>query len=74
MNTEHILDAHVSEEEKKILFTAFASIDGAAQYFKTVMDVDIRTYFTAPKEQQEMIRGHYSFAQYMYNMIKKHSV
>jgi esterase/lipase superfamily enzyme len=70
---ENILTAQLDKEMEAKVWKEIAKIDGAAQYFKTTMNLDMRRFFATPKENQDMIKGHYAFANYCYDLIIKNS-
>ena len=56
----NVLDSAISKEEEERIWKAIANIDGAKDYFKDTMALDVRRYFDAVKEQQDFIKGAFS--------------
>lgn len=59
-------------EEKK-MFESLARINGFKEYLMETMAKDMKRYFDAPKETQDLMKGHYTFADYLYKRLLKAS-
>jgi hypothetical protein len=48
-----------------------ANVDGFRDYLRETLALDIKRYFFATKEQQELIKGAYSRTYYLYTTLAK---
>jgi len=65
------LNIGVDNTKYKDMFKEINEVDEFKYYLKEAMELDVKRYFTASKEQQDLIKGAFYRTQYLYNLIVK---
>lgn len=76
MNNYTDLDPKEDEVDKQDeirIWQEIGKIDGASEYFRTLMSRDMKLHFVCPKEQQDLVRGGFYRTEYFANQLKKNS-
>jgi len=69
---EQLLSSTGTEKDtdfENAMFNKLADVPGFQDYLLMTMARDMKRYFIATKENQEQVRGHYNFAEYMYKKV-----
>lgn len=68
------VEDEVVKEDEDLIFKEIAKIEGVTELLRLYLSRDMKTFFNAPKEQQEMTRGAFYRTQYILNKVKSNSV
>lgn len=55
------------------IWDEISAIDGASEYFREMLSLDMKRHFLCPKEQQDIVRGAFYRTEYFSKMLKKNS-
>lgn len=64
-----ITDYEINKKEEEKLFEALKEVEGFMDYLKNTIAKDITRYFTAQKEQHDVIKGAFARTLYFKNLL-----
>ncbi len=67
------IDIDLDQGQRDLIFKDMSQIDGLMEYLRDTMSMDIKRYFSAPIEQQQIIMGAYHRTKYFYDLCVKNS-
>jgi hypothetical protein len=71
LNLGELNDIKINNEAYEQMWKDLIQVDGFKEYLKETMEIDVKKHFISQPAGHERIIGHFSFAQYLYNMITK---
>lgn len=68
--TDVHFDSYIDKKWEAKLLDDLSAVEGVIEYFKLTAEMDMHRYFNASTEKErDMIKGHYSLANYMVGKI-----
>jgi len=64
----------VEKEQEDLICKELSKIDGLHEYFRALMNRDMKLHFTCTKDQQDLARGAFYRMEYLSKKIKAQSL